>query len=156
MTAAAFADKALGSAKRQYFLSHLHQATAAGRAVPPRWGSYESGGRSYWVLWAPPPSELRYRVRVPPGARLTFQPALGPASRLAVTFAVDVVTPERSDTILAETIEPGDKRIGAQSQAPSVALSPYEGRVVEIVFRTTGGDPEGPPDGAGWIEPGLL
>jgi arylsulfatase A-like enzyme len=120
-------------------------------------GVFEIGNELKRGLVAHPRSEIRYALRPPADAHLSFEIATTAESGDGVVFRVEVRDGERTDTLFSRHAQPASRLVPPRSYAAEVSLAPYAGRPIEIVFRTepsvSGEDFDG--DRAYWIDPSI-
>ena len=119
------------------------EAVVAGRDAA--WVGPQTG-KHVWIndvafrtLPASPPSTIRYKVRIPRGARLTFACGIPEArqDRPGVEFVVKVRRNDSEDAVFTELIDPLRRPEHRTWQHRSVDLAKYAGDA-EITFETRG------------------
>jgi hypothetical protein len=90
---------------------------------------------------AKPPSEIRSRLRVPPGALLSFGVGIekrsDPRERDGVVFEVDVAAGDLRHTLFSRSLEPNNPLSAHRWFDEQLSLAPYAGHEIDLVFRTS-------------------
>jgi Gpi18-like mannosyltransferase len=123
---------------------------------------FEIGGDGRPTLYAHPPAEIRYRLTIPPRARLRFGVALkpevwSPDKGDGVEFQVCVDDGVQKRTLSTTYVDPKSRPEDRRWRDVDVDLSELAGRAVSLSFLTNGG-PAGNTDfdWAGFSDPTLV
>jgi arylsulfatase A-like enzyme len=117
----------------------------------------EIGNELKRALVAHPRSELRYALRPPANARLSFETATTAATGDGVVFRVDARDGDRTDALFSRHVQPASRLVPPRSYAAEVSLASYAGRSVEIVLHTepSAAGEDFDDDRAYWIAPSI-
>lgn len=123
--------------------------------------SVSMGGADRAVIFAHPTSEIRFQLRINPGAQLRFMIGLHPDCWETVsdgaTFQVLVQTWIGRQTLFSRHLDPAHDHNHRGWQECVVDLQPYAGSTREIILRTGPGPADDPAfDWALWGEPQLV
>jgi arylsulfatase A-like enzyme len=140
----------------------LVEATAATRGrdwIMKQWGrQVRINDVVVRTLPASPRSRLRFSLRVPKRARLTFYCGIAPEKheRPAVEFAVKVKPAGKGeDTVFASLVDPMSRPAHRRWVPAEVDLAKYGGRDVDLILETRGFEESDEPFWAYWGAPAL-
>jgi hypothetical protein len=145
VTGAAFVRHVVRFPREHVFLLRFREAEVrAPFADGVGLSSFEIRGERRAILYAHAPAEIRYRLRVPPGARLRFGVALSPEvwspeKGDGVEFLVRVEEEGRSRTLVSTYLDPKSRPEDRGWRDVEADLSELAGREVSLAFVTTAG-----------------
>jgi arylsulfatase A-like enzyme len=117
------------------------------------WNAAEASFDARTCLLAPPPSDIRFPLRVLPGARLELAPAAVNLKVGSVTFEVAVWLKGGERRVLDSLRIRANELPGWRDR--SVDLAQFSGQDIDLELSTSGGSPTDPP-GALWGEPAVV
>jgi arylsulfatase A-like enzyme len=98
------------------------------------WNMNEGSFDQREAIYAPTPATLRFRVTIPPGARLRFSPAVATPLPATTLFGVAVIDVAGGEQYVSQTrVPPADDRRWLDAD---VDLGPWSGQKVELQLRT--------------------